>query len=182
MVASQPQSSAVHTTALAAALMTIGAGLVVAAWLGRGAGLVAAGAGVALVLVLGTTLAGIPHKVGSFTWRPAAVAELEPEYVVGIGDGVLDLSGVALAPGSRTRVAASVTLGRLEVIVPPQARAEVRGRTRLGEVQIGPAVRSGPDIRHRKVLEPKTTGPGAVPVVELHLTAGIGDLAVRHAL
>lgn len=181
MVATQPQSSPVNTPALAAVLVTIGVGLVVAAWLGRGAGLVAAGVGVSLILVLGNTVIGIPNKVGSFTWQPTSTAEIRPEYVVGIGDGTIDLSEIELAPGSHVRVTGSIAMGRLIVIVPPEARAEVHGRVKLGEVQIGHSSQSGPHATHEKVLEPEVAGPGTAPVVEVYLQAGIGDVEVRHA-
>ncbi|GLW22019.1 PspC domain-containing protein [Microbispora triticiradicis] len=164
-----------------AVLVTIGAGLLVAAWFGRGGGLVAAGTIVALVLVGSTTVNGIPRKVGSYVWHPVTAVRSPSTYELGIGEGKLDLSDVPLKSGARLRFDASVSLGQLTVIVPPTARIEVYGFTKLGEVRIDHTVEDGTNVRFDRVLEPETPGKGDAATIELHVKAGVGDVEVRRA-
>jgi len=164
-----------------AVLVTIGAGLLVATWFGRGAGLVVAGMFVSLVLVAGSTVNGIPKKVGSFVWHPVTVTQTTEDYALGMGEGRLDLSDVPLTPGARVRFNASVAVGQITVIVPATARVEVYGYTRLGEVKIDHKVEDGADVQFDRVLEPEVTGTADAPTIELHVKAGIGDVEVRRA-
>ncbi|GII53130.1 hypothetical protein Pth03_15190 [Planotetraspora thailandica] len=162
-----------------AVLVTIGAGLLVATWFGRGAGLVVAGIFVSLVLVAGSTVNGIPKKIGSFVWRPVSVSQAGQDYTLGMGEGKLDLTDLPLSPGTQVRFNASVSVGQLTVIVPPTARVEVYGYTRLGEVRIDQKVEDGADVQFDRVLEPEVTGTGDAPTIELHVKAGVGDVDVR---
>ncbi|MFF3664189.1 PspC domain-containing protein [Microtetraspora malaysiensis] len=160
-----------------AVLATIGTGLLIATWFGRGAGLVAAGVIVSLALVAGSTLGGIPKSIGSFSWHPSEVTQPGREYAVGVGDGTLNLTDLPLATGSRVRFDASVSIGRITVIVPTTARVEVHGYAKVGEVMIGNKVEDGMDVQFSRVLEPdKATGDA--PTIELHVKAGIGDVEV----
>ncbi|WP_066933425.1 PspC domain-containing protein [Microtetraspora fusca] len=161
-----------------AVLATIGTGLLIATWFGRGAGLVAAGIIVSLALVAGSTLDGIPKNIGSFSWHPSEVTQPSREYAVGMGDGTLNLTDLPLDPGSHVRFDASVSVGRITVIVPTTARVEVHGYAKVGEVKIDHKVEDGMDVRFSRVLEPdKATGDA--PTIELHVKAGIGDVEVR---
>ncbi|MGI5485911.1 PspC domain-containing protein [Microtetraspora malaysiensis] len=161
-----------------AVLATIGTGLLIATWFGRGAGLVAAGVIVSLALVAGSTLDGIPKSIGSFSWHPSEVTQPGREYAVGVGDGTLNLTDLPLASGSRVRFDASVSIGRITVIVPTTARVEVHGYAKVGEVMIDKRVEDGMDVQFDRVLEPdKATGDA--PTIELHVKAGIGDVEVR---
>ncbi|ETK33247.1 PspC domain-containing protein [Microbispora sp. ATCC PTA-5024] len=164
-----------------AVLVTIGVGLLVATWFGRGAALVAAGAIVSLVLIGGSTVNGIPKKIGSFVWHPVSTAQAGKDFSLGMGEGRLDLSDVVLTPGTRVTFNASVSIGQLTVIVPASARVEVHGYTRLGEVKIDHKVEDGTDVRFDRVMEPETTGTADAPTIELNVKAGIGDVEVRRA-
>lgn len=181
MAATQPFGSATSASLIGGAvLVTIGGGLLVASWFGRGVGLIAAGTIVSLALIAGTTLEGIPNRVGSYTWAPTTVAEaLSERYEIGIGDGTLDLREMDVAPGSRTRLEVALGVGSLEVLVPPQARVEVHARVRAGDVTVGRVTRSGPNLNLTNALDPDTTGPAPVPVIELHVKVGVGDVEVH---
>ncbi|WP_214109443.1 PspC domain-containing protein [Acrocarpospora catenulata] len=164
-----------------AVLVTIGAGLLVATWFGRGAALIAAGTIVSLVLVAGASVSGLPKKVGSYTWHPVDVAQAAKTYTVGIGEGRLDLSDLKLPEGSRTRFDASISLGQLIVLLPPDARVEVFGYTRLGDIKIDHQVEDGTDVTFNRVLDPEVPPKGDAAVIELYVKAGIGDVEVRRA-
>ncbi|MFC4057862.1 PspC domain-containing protein [Planomonospora corallina] len=178
----QSASGQVNMTVVGASvLVTIGAGLLVATWFGRGAALVGTGTVVALALVIGSTVSDVPRKVGTYHWAPTSVAQLAEGYTVGIGEGRLDLSEVVFPPGSRTTVEASVSVGELTVILPPTVRAEVTGHARIGDVKIDHAVQGGPDVRYERVLEPEVETEGEVATVVLTVRMGIGDVEVRRA-
>ncbi|MFI7055984.1 PspC domain-containing protein [Streptosporangium canum] len=182
IMAIQATSGSVNMTiAGGAMLITIGAGLLVAAWFGRGAALVAAGTIISIALVAGSTLTDMPKRFGSYRWEPTTLSEIAADYDVGVGEGTLDLSDLTFPPGSRTVVDASVSVGQLSVILPPTVRVEVNGYTKLGDVKIDHAVEGGADIRHDKTLEPETAPKGDVATVVLNVKAGIGDVEVRRA-
>ncbi|MEU4542554.1 PspC domain-containing protein [Nonomuraea dietziae] len=162
-----------------AMLITVGAGLLVATWFGRGAGLVALGTVLALVIGAGLMFGHLPKKIGSATWSPTSVAESARVYEVGIGDGTLDLTELELPPGTKATFRATLSVGELVVIVPPTARVEVHATSRVGDISIGQSVEGGTDLEVNRVLEPEVRSEGAVPTIVLKLKGGVGDLEVR---
>ncbi|MFF0323557.1 PspC domain-containing protein [Nonomuraea angiospora] len=164
-----------------AVLITIGAGLLVAAWWGRGAGLVAAGTLVAVIVALGFVLGGIPRNIGESHWVPTSVTQSRMLYDVGVGDGRLDLSELKLEPGAEVTFNAAVTMGELMVIVPPTARIEVHAANKVGDIKLDHSVRGGVDVRYDKVLEPEVKPDGKVSTIVLNLRGGLGDMEVRRA-
>lgn len=172
--------SGVHPTIVAGAmLVTIGGGLLIAAWWGRGAGLVAAGTVVAMLIGVGLMFGGLPSKVGASVWHPTRAAEAARLYDAGVGDGRLDLSELRLEPGSKVTFNASISVGTLTVIVPPAARVEVHASNKLGDIQVDQSLRGGVDVRFDKVLTPEVTPKGDVATIVLNLKGGVGDLEVR---
>ncbi|WP_181019857.1 PspC domain-containing protein [Nonomuraea typhae] len=165
----------------ASVLITVGAGLLVAAWWGRGAGLVALGTVVAVVIAFGMIVGGLPKRVGDRTWTPTTLAETSGTYEVGVGEGRLDLSELKMPPGSRAQFNASVSVGELMVIVPASARVEVHATARVGDITIDQSLRGGVDVEFDKVLEPETKPKGAVSTIVLNLRGGMGDVEVRRA-
>jgi phage shock protein PspC (stress-responsive transcriptional regulator) len=163
-----------------ALLITIGAGLLLATWWGRGAGLVGLGTVVALMVAVALMVGGIPGKVGSSSWHPMSVAEAATVYDVGVGDGRLDLSDLTLAPGKSVTFNASVSIGELNVIVPPEMRVEVHASNKVGDIRVGQSLRGGVEVRFSTVLEPDVKPDGAVPTIVLNLKGGVGDMVVRH--
>ncbi|MEU9835521.1 PspC domain-containing protein [Streptosporangium sp. NPDC048047] len=177
--------TAAVTTAGGAALITIGCGLLVAAWFGRGAALVAVGTLVSIAVVTASLLTGMPGRFGTYEWAPTTMSEVTEEggggYAIGVGDGTVDLSTLPLPAGSRTLVEASVTIGEMEVIVPPTARVEVEGYAKVGDVKIDQMTQGGTGVRHVRVLEPEVQPKGDVATIVLRVSAGIGDVEVRRA-
>ncbi|GAA2891743.1 hypothetical protein GCM10010517_56130 [Streptosporangium fragile] len=182
IVAIQSASGPVNmTVAGGAMLVVIGGGLLVAAWIGRGAALVAAGTILSIALIAGSTVGGMPRKFGTYDWHPVKLSDVARSYSVGVGEGSLDLSELSLPPGSRTIVDASVSVGEISVILPATVRAEVHGFTKFGDVKIDHTVEGGADVQHRKILEPEVPPAGDVATIVLNVRAGIGDVEVRRA-
>ncbi|MEV4549697.1 PspC domain-containing protein [Nonomuraea wenchangensis] len=185
VVAVQTRSAAgVSPTIVGGAmLITIGAGLLVATWWGRGAGLVAAGVAVALAVSAGLALGGLPRNYGPSEWAPSTLSELAavPVYDVGAGQGLLDLSELELPPGTTASVEARISMGELEVIVPPTVRLEVHASNRVGDIRIDQRIHGGVNVRVNQVLEPETKPEGKVSTIVLDLKGGLGDMEVRRA-
>jgi phage shock protein PspC (stress-responsive transcriptional regulator) len=177
------------TPIVATALAVVGAGLVAAAFLRRGRGLIVAAVPLALVLVAaanagngpwndgdvrvdGDGAPGSVQTLGDASWAPAP-GMVAPAYETAFGDADLDLRGLAASlPGTppvRTEVSSGA--GDVSVLVPftadVTATCESGGGTAecLGRVD-GPVTDLGPD------------GPGG-PIIELQAVSGGGDVEVR---
>ncbi|MBT2480323.1 PspC domain-containing protein [Streptomyces sp. ISL-94] len=181
-----PMGTALQT-GLAATLAVFGLGLVVSSLLGR------TGFGTILLsLLTAGLLAGaavMPREIGTdwreVAWRPAAVADVRPVYEAGTGLATLDLSGLDVPKGTTVPVRASIDAGRLKVILPREVTAEADLTIRrLGDVQL-PGDRSD-RIEHlggqnqRATLSP-AAGTEAGGTIELHLSAGVGQVEVARA-
>jgi phage shock protein PspC (stress-responsive transcriptional regulator) len=156
---------------LAAALGTVGVGLVVGSFWGRAPGLVAVA--VLLGLGLAATVAARPvidHGVGDRTWSPIGSSS----YRLGVGEATLDLTRLPLQEGQTLRVAARVDMGHLLVLLPPQARVAVTAKAELGDLLL-----DGQDKNGRRVSRTVDYGPAGTPQVRLDLSVRTGQVEVR---
>jgi hypothetical protein len=172
LVAAAGSASVPTEVVLAAALGTVGLGLVVSALWGRARGLVPVA--LLLALALGGTGAARPaidHGVGDRSWT----AHASDTFRLGIGDATLTL--VAPPAGSDVQeVAAKVTIGHLKVVVPEGVRVVVDARVQTGDIQ-GPGVdESGRTVHRTFVL-----GPESAPEIHVDARVGTGMVEVRHA-
>ena len=175
---------------VAAALLVVGGGLLLGAWVGRARWLIAVG--LVLALALGATAAagraGLEDGVGQVTWSPTGDAT----YRLGAGEGVLDLTGLRAArpsPGDAaagpTRIDARVGVGSLTVLVPTDVTVRVDGQVGVGELSVldpegsltgDTSSEEGRDVR--EVFE-LPGDPAGSPQVELDLEVGMGEIEVR---
>ncbi|MCX4691484.1 PspC domain-containing protein [Streptomyces sp. NBC_01408] len=174
-------------TGLAAALLVFGLGLAVSSLLGR------TGFGTVLLALLtsgGLAVAAVlPRDIGTdwqqVEWRPAAVADVQPAYEAGTGLATLDLSRLDVAKGTTVAVRASLDAGRLKVILPREVTAEADVEIRLGDIHMPGEtsrdfrVRGGGETQ-RATLAP-AAGTEAGGTIELHLSAGVGQVEVARA-
>src|SRR5690606_16917459 len=100
----------------------------------------------------------------------------------GVGEGLLDLSVLELPEGSRVPVNAWVSVGDLEVVLPPHVRAEVDLLSRVGDIEVDDVLVTGPRATVRRVLEPEVPPKGRVATIVLTVRANVGDVEVRRAL
>ncbi|MER5888392.1 PspC domain-containing protein [Streptomyces sp. NPDC001941] len=171
---------------LAVALAVFGLGLVVGAFLGR------IGFGTIVLTVLTAALlagaSAVPDRIGTDwehrAWRPTTVASVQQKYELGSGDATLDLSAVAVPPGSTLRTRADVGAGRLRVVVPRDATVRVRADVGLGDLRLPgePAddIDVSPDQSLTRTLKPPA---GAEPAgtLELSLDVTLGQVEVTRA-
>lgn len=164
---------------LAVALLVVGGGVLVGAWVGRARWLIPVG--LVLALALGASVAargsGLADGVGERTWTPTGDAS----YSLGAGEAVLDLR--SLGDRRQVDVEAEVGLGRLLVLVPEGARVTGEAEVGIGELLqvLGDGRRrdlnpdDDTDVSRRFVFD----GPVEGPQVELDLEVGMGQIEVR---
>lgn len=136
--------------AVAVVSMVAGLGLITAGLLGGPRWLILP------VLVLVVPLAVVSAAdldleggVGKKRFAPTTVAELRPEYRVGVGEMELDLRDLKLASG-RTEVNVNVGMGEVRVLVPDGVCASIDGDIGMGAADIPNRYDEGPDIAIRE--------------------------------
>lgn len=166
---------------LGAALLVVGAGLVVAAFTGgrtaRG-GLIAVGVVLSLALVAASTVDwNDVDGVGDRTFRPLTAEQVRDEYHAGIGDFVLDLSDVDVSDLDapiRTRLDAGV--GDVDILLPRDADVRVDVQSGIGDVTL-----FGDRGLHQGEFPGSGTGSWVDddrPEIVLTVNSGIGDVEV----
>lgn len=186
---------------MAGALAFVGFLAVVGTWWGNPSGLWFLG--IVLSLLAATASVADLTRIGSATWEPRTVAELEEgDFLVTLGNGVMDLRMLHdLEPGEVYDVNVSVN-GRTEVHLPEHARVEMTSWVGIGgfeeDGEPGP---SGADVDFHRVYEPVegdgaeadgdraededgadgTDGDGAgPPVINLRTDSYVGHVEVEH--
>src|SRR6266508_630502 len=166
--------SAVRFPALA--LLVLGVGLLVGAFVGRARWLILPGL-LLVPIVLAASLIDVPleggvHEIHAFPQAPQAIAG---SYRVAAGSIYLDLTsltGTAAAPV----IAASTGIGDINVLVPYDAHVVATGKAGVGIVTIGPfSTDRGLDRSLRRTWQPRY-GDGAT--ITLDLQTGVGDIWV----
>ncbi|MFD7981570.1 PspC domain-containing protein [Streptomyces sp. NPDC059071] len=153
---------------LAAALGVIGLGLLVSSFLGR------TGFGTLCLMVLTAGLLAVasvlPKEISTVwareTWRPAAVAAVQPRYELGTGVGTLDLSQLAVPAGTTVSTRVEVGAGKVKVIVPRNATVTLRAHVGLGDLMLPPDQPARPPAPSAAA-----TAPTAPPVTATAHTA-----------
>lgn len=169
---------------LAAALATLGAGLLASAWFGR-AGV--KGWGVLLTLALGaaTVLSGPGEGVDfrPVTWAPTSAAALAAQqpYRKSVGEARLDLTRFPASSGATYHANVRMTAGQLTVLVPKSATVDVSLRcggcagTVLGEKFGGDRGGGGGVVLTRRY----PSDSAKAPVMDLTLRLTAGQVEVR---
>ena len=167
------------TSALALAVMAVGAGMVVGGLFGRARALIPLGLVLSVPLIVANAL-GVPLRgeTGNTTWVPASAAALRSPYNLAAGKGQLDLSNVD-PHGGTVHVTAYVGAGQLLVTVPDDVAVEITGHVGVGRM-IFPddSEHSGIDVTHH--FDAAAVG-GSHGTILLDLKAGAGDLEVDRA-
>lgn len=159
----------------ALALGIIGAALVLGAFFGRGGGLVLVGLLAVPVLLIST----LEDRIDADPQRetPDTAASVDPEYRLGVGELVLDLTEVEDLEELDGRVLdITVQVGRIEVVVPEEGLS-VQATGRIGgpgEVSLFGERRGGIETL---VREAHDGGPGS-PVLVLETETNLGEIVV----
>ncbi|MBC9725755.1 PspC domain-containing protein [Streptomyces sp. TRM68367] len=173
-------------TGLACALAVLGLGIAVSAFLGR------TGAGSIFLAVVTAGLlacaAALPKDIGTHwtdtTWRPAAVADVRPDYDVGTGVGTLDLTRLKVAEGQTVTTRADVGMGRIEVIVPRDVTVRVSIDVGVGDIQLPGDHEKDVDVapgKHKEMTLAPAAGVEKSGTLDLDLQVGVGQAEVSRA-
>jgi Putative stress-responsive transcriptional regulator len=132
------------------------------------------GAGITIYLVAWALLPNDRDEIGTPTTVTAGADN--HHYRLGVGNGVLDLSGLPTEGLSGVAIPASVGMGELKVLVPPGLTVKVVGHVGLGEILLpqdrGNTGQGGSDVSRSVVI-----GDGPAEVV-VNAGVGIGQLTV----
>jgi phage shock protein PspC (stress-responsive transcriptional regulator)/predicted membrane protein len=165
---------------LAAGLIVVGLGLVVAAWRGRAWSLVVLGVLFASTIAVAEVI-DVPFDAGAGDRR--VIVDTRPEladtHELFAGTLTIDLRRAPLTDGTSTMEAA-VGVGKLRVIVPRDASAEVDAEVKAGNIHgdLAPT----PDEGGVDLHETFSTGSReGVPDLRLDLSVGVGELEVDRA-
>lgn len=162
---------------VAAALATIGAGLVVGAFVGRSVALIVVGV-LLIPLLFITRFVPFPieGRVGEFTYRPATAAAVEESYELGAGSLTLDLRSLDLSAGDVVTVSTEVGAGEIVVRLPADVDVSVDASVGIGELQVLGWERGGIGL-DRSI----STGPGSDSQIVLTAEAGFGSIRILQA-
>jgi phage shock protein PspC (stress-responsive transcriptional regulator) len=169
---------------LGSGLLIVGLGLVAAAFTGgrrAKGGLIALGAvlSLALLAVAAEPWRHVEGGIGNRTYSPASAAAVRPEYHLGVGDTVLNLTRVDFA-GRAVPVTTQIDagMGDVDVLVPRSADVRVHVASGIGDIDVFDE--GAADGYHAGSGSAAWTNDGA-PEIVLTINAGIGDVEVSRA-
>ncbi|MDQ1036643.1 phage shock protein PspC (stress-responsive transcriptional regulator)/uncharacterized cupredoxin-like copper-binding protein [Streptomyces sp. V3I8] len=173
-------------TGLACALVVLGLGMAVSAFLGRtGAGLVFFSVLTAGLLAGSTAL---PKDIGTHwqraDWAPATAAVVEEQYDLGAGVGTLDLSRIDLAKGQTVTTNAEVGVGQFRVVVPKDATVKLDVEVGVGDIQLPGDDKEDVDVapgKHKQLTLRPAGGSEDGGTLDLTLEVGLGQAEVVRA-
>ncbi|MET8087856.1 PspC domain-containing protein [Micromonospora sp. NPDC005237] len=159
----------------AAALATIGLGLLVGTWFGRARWLIALG--LVTAAALGTaTVAESYDRIrgvdGAVTWAPTDYRDLANRYENSFGDAVLDLRGIDFTKQD-SEVTVAINFGQATVVVPPNVDVTTVADVNAGDATIFGNRSGGIDGRLRESTDLGADGPGGGKLrLYIHVNAG----------
>jgi hypothetical protein len=158
----------------AAALGTIGLGLVIGSFVGRTRGPITLG--VLLTICLLVSIA-VDHNRTDFhsknvTIAPASVAVLQDSYHQDVGQFTLDLSHVNFTGVDRS-IDIRLNVGQITVILPPDVDVSVTAKAGVGSAHAFGTGRDGINQHPLSVTDDGVDGPGGGTLhINAHVTAG----------
>lgn len=132
---SEAHGGVLWPTYVAVALAVVGAGLVVSTFFGDGGPLIGIGILLACVLAVGSMIPSV--RIGEQVVQPESAAQVEPNYVHGIGKLEIDLTAVenpAALLGRTIQIDSGI--GETRVIVPSGLDVAVDTDLRAGEIRV----------------------------------------------
>jgi hypothetical protein len=144
---------------------------------GRIAPLVGPGIFLAL-LTAGLAMTGLTGTdgYGQQTWRPTSVEQLQSDYLVNGGQGVLDLTALTVPAGERPSVDVTVRAGHAEVILPEGMAVTGSCHANAGEVTCLGTTQQGLDSTVDFATNSASSDAGSL---DLTVTVGAGQAEVR---
>ncbi|MFI7546443.1 PspC domain-containing protein [Actinoplanes sp. NPDC049599] len=160
----------------AAALATIGLGLVVGAWFGRARGLIALALLACLGLGISSGAETFGGELGNSSYRPQSIGAVADRYDFTIGSATLDLRAVDFA-GKEQATTVTMKVGQIKILLPDNVDATTTVRMDGGRARIFGREWEGQDLGSQEVTD---LGPDGAGGGSLRLTVELntGDLEV----
>ncbi|SCL40056.1 phage shock protein C (PspC) family protein [Micromonospora rhizosphaerae] len=159
----------------AAALATIGLGLLVGTWFGRARWLIALGLVTAAALGVATVAESydrVRGVDGNVTWAPTDYRDLAVRYENNFGDAVLDLRAVDFDKKD-TQITVAVNFGEATVVVPPNVDVTTVADVNAGDATVFGRRSGGLHGRQRESTDLGPDGPGGGTLrLLIHVNAG----------
>ncbi|MFO7779717.1 MAG: PspC domain-containing protein [Nitriliruptoraceae bacterium] len=168
---------------LAAALLVVGLGLLVGAFIGRSRGLIWLG----VVLLPFVLVAQIPEAswisvvpivstdssaAGELQLAPTEFEDLQARYEIGAGSIRLDLTELPF-DGESVDLEVAIGVGEIEIIVPDDVTVSATGSVGIGQIELDQRSAGGLGIGDLEVaLDPDDP----VGAIDLEVEAGLGDI------
>ncbi|MGR6322077.1 PspC domain-containing protein [Micromonospora soli] len=159
----------------AAALATIGLGLLVGTWFGRARWLIALGLVTAAALGIATVAESYDRVRGidgDVTWAPVDYRDLAVRYQNNFGDSVLDLRAVDFDKKD-TQITVEVNFGQATVVVPPNVDVTTVADVNAGDATVFGRHSGGLNGRQWESTDLGADGPGGGTLrLLVHMNAG----------
>ncbi|MFC4146179.1 PspC domain-containing protein [Micromonospora mangrovi] len=159
----------------AAALATIGLGLLVGTWFGRARWLIALGLVTAAALGVATVAESydrVRGVDGDVTWAPTDYRDLASRYENNFGDAVLDLRGVDFDK-KETQITVAINFGQATVVVPPNVDVTTLADVNAGDATVFGNRSGGLEGKLRESTDVGPDGPGGGKLrLIVHVNAG----------
>lgn len=119
----------------------------------------------------------VHHGVGTRNYSPASIADVKPDYRLGVGQLVVDLRGTQWPKGDTINLKMDVGTGHALVLVPTDVCVQSHAKAGLGYVGVLGTDDGGADVDTERGTVDRS--PGARRLV-LNAKMGIGAIEVRH--
>ncbi|MFI6822350.1 PspC domain-containing protein [Micromonospora sp. NPDC050187] len=163
----------------AAALATIGLGLLVGAWFGRARWLIALGLVTSAALGFVTAVESFEEwrrDNGNLTWAPASYEDIAPRYENTFGDAVLDLRAMDFDQRD-TQTTIVVSFGHSTVLLPPNVDVITHAEVNASDAVIFGVRTGGPGRQVRQSTDLGADGTGG-GTLRLFIQVNAGALEV----
>ena len=161
----------------AAALVTLAAGLIVGAWIGRARGLII----LAILAKLGLAVSsGTERWGGSFSndvYRPQSLAGVADNYDFHLGNETIDLRAVDFSAGPAQQTTITIQAGQLRVLLPDNVDTTATVDVDRGRAQIFGRDFRGNDVGTQRVTDDGVDGPGG-GTLQLNIKMNAGNVEV----
>ncbi len=172
--------SVTAVTVLAASLGIVAVGLLIGAFVGRSRWLIALGVLLTLVLI---PTAAVPDDVrwnagagaGDRTYRVTSTEELSSPYELGVGALTLDLRRLDLT--ERVTVDASLGIGELTVLLPPDVAVSTTADVAVGTIDL-PGEQPLEGVSVDRTWDRPADGATTAGSLDLTLSTGLGQVTV----
>jgi xanthine/uracil/vitamin C permease (AzgA family) len=160
----------------AAALATIGLGLVVGAWFGRARGLIALALLASLGLGISSGAETWGGELGTSSYRPQSITAVADRYDFSFGTATLDLRAVDFT-GKEQATTVAMKVGQLRILLPDNVDATTTVQMDGGRARIFGREWEGNEIGTQELtdLGPDGAGGGSL---RLNIQLNTGDLEV----